>query len=134
MIKDIADSSGTSSQIEWASLIKRRVAAEFGRVGTAFRVIAGNQDDRRRARTEAVLLILEEIRATVMANDQAGYFIRDWQGDREPSATIDLARCPLPEHNAPRRPSHLGLASTSEGNEAVYIPPYDFGGTRKLTF
>jgi hypothetical protein len=79
MIKDIADSSGTSSQVEWATLIKRRVAAEFDRVGTAFRVIAGNQDDRRRARTEAVLLILEEIRATVMANDQAGYFIRDWR-------------------------------------------------------
>jgi hypothetical protein len=79
MPNDIVDSSGTSSQIEWAILIKRRVATEFDRVAAAFRAIAGNQDDRRRARTEAVLLILEEIRATVMANDQAGYFIRDWQ-------------------------------------------------------
>src|SRR5690348_14015422 len=79
MLKDIADSSGTSSQVEWATLIKRRVDSEFDRVAAAFRALAGNQDDRRRARTEAVLLILEEIRATVMANDQAGYFIRHWQ-------------------------------------------------------
>jgi len=79
MCKDIVDSSGTSSQVEWAILIKRRVAEEFDRVAAAFREVAGNQDGCRRARTEAVLLILEEKRTTVMANDQAGYFIRDWQ-------------------------------------------------------
>jgi hypothetical protein len=79
MVKDIADSSGTISQVEWATLIKRRVAVEFDRVAVAFREVAGNQDGCRRARTEAVLIILEEKRATVMANDQAGYFIHDWQ-------------------------------------------------------
>jgi hypothetical protein len=79
MIQDIAESSGTSTQVEWATLIKQRVAAEFDRVAAAFREVAGNQDVRRRARTESVLMILEEKRAAVMANDQAGYFIRDWQ-------------------------------------------------------
>jgi len=79
MVKDIAQSSGTSSQVEWATLIKQRVASEFDRVATVFRKVAGNQDDCRRASTESVLVILEEKRATVMANDQAGYFIRDWQ-------------------------------------------------------
>jgi hypothetical protein len=79
MLKDIAESSGTSSQIEWAIVIKRRVAVEFERVEAAFRAVAGNQDGCRRTRTEAILSILEEKRATVMANDQAGYFIREWQ-------------------------------------------------------
>ena len=79
MVKDIAKSSGTSSQVEWAMLIKRRVVLEFDRVAAAFRERAGNQDVCRRARTESVLMILEEKRAAVMANDQAGYFIRDWQ-------------------------------------------------------
>jgi hypothetical protein len=52
---------------------------EFDRVAAAFRGVARNQDVCRRARTETVLMILEEKRATVMANDQAGYFIRNWQ-------------------------------------------------------
>lgn len=79
MVKEIVESSGTSSQVEWAMRIKRRVAVEFDRVAAAFRDVAGKQDVCRRARTESVLMILEEKRATVMANDQAGYFIRDWQ-------------------------------------------------------
>src|SRR3954454_25287536 len=79
MVTDIAESSGTSSQVEWATLIKQRLALEFDRVAAAFRKVAGNQSDCRRALTESVLMILEEKRATVMANDQAGYFIRDWQ-------------------------------------------------------
>jgi len=79
VVKEIAETSGTSSQVEWATLIKRRVAVEFDRVAAAFREVAGNQDVCRRARTESILMILDEIRATVMANDQAGYFIRDWQ-------------------------------------------------------
>ena len=79
MADEIAESSGTTNQVEWARLIKARVAAEFERVATAFREVAGNQDGCQRARTEAVLVILEEKRATVLANDQAGYFIRDWQ-------------------------------------------------------
>jgi aerobic-type carbon monoxide dehydrogenase small subunit (CoxS/CutS family) len=79
MADEIAESSGTANQVEWARLIKALVAAEFERVAAAFREVAGNQDGCRRARTEAVLVILEEKRATVLKNDQAGYFIREWQ-------------------------------------------------------
>ena len=71
--------TGTPSQIEWAEQIKPRVNAEFDRVAKAFAAVAGNQEEQARADTEAVIAILEEKRAEVMARDQAGYFIRDWQ-------------------------------------------------------
>lgn len=71
--------TGTASQIEWAELIKPRVNAEFDRVARAFRTVASNQNEADRADTWAILAILEEKRVEVMAKDQAGYFIRDWQ-------------------------------------------------------
>ena len=71
--------TGTPSQIEWAERIKPRVNAEFDRVAKAFAAVAGNQGEQDRADTQAVIAILEEKRAEVMARDQAGYFIRDWQ-------------------------------------------------------
>ena len=70
---------GTASQIEWAEQIKPRVSAEFDRVAKAFATVAGKQQPTERADTFAVIAILEEKRAEVMAKDQAGYFIRDWQ-------------------------------------------------------
>lgn len=45
----------------------------------AFRSAASNQPERDRVDTLAVIAILEEKRLEVMANDRAGYFIRDWQ-------------------------------------------------------
>ena len=71
--------TGTPSQIEWAEQIKPRVSAEFDRVARAFARAASKQAEGDRARTQAVIAILEEKRAEVMANDRAGYFIRDWQ-------------------------------------------------------
>jgi predicted ABC-class ATPase len=71
--------TGTPSQIEWAEQIKPRVNAEFDRVAKAFAAVAGNQGEQARADTEAVIAILEEKRAEVMARNHAGYFIRDWQ-------------------------------------------------------
>jgi len=71
--------TGTPSQIEWAEQIKPRVNAEFDRVAKAFAVVAGNQGEQARTDTQAVIAILEEKRAEVMARDQAGYFIREWQ-------------------------------------------------------
>jgi hypothetical protein len=71
--------TGTPSQIEWAEQIKPRVTAEFDRVANAFAAVAGRQGGQARADTEAVIAILEEKRVEVMARDQAGYFIRDWQ-------------------------------------------------------
>jgi hypothetical protein len=71
--------TGTESQVEWADQIKTRVAAEFDRVAKAFHRVAGKQREQDRIETLAVIAILEEKRAEVMANDRAGYFIREWQ-------------------------------------------------------
>jgi hypothetical protein len=71
--------TGTTSQIEWAEQIKLRVNAEFDRVANAFRAAAGNQAQQDRMETAAIIAILEEKRAEVMSNNQAGYFIRNWQ-------------------------------------------------------
>jgi hypothetical protein len=75
--------TGTPSQIEWAEQIKPRVNAEFDRVAVALLAVAGNQMEQDRLDTQTVIAILEEKRAEVMANDQAGYFIRDWQELRD---------------------------------------------------
>lgn len=70
---------GNASQVEWAERIKLQVNAEFDRVARAFRSVANNQSDSKRARTEAILAILEEKRGEAMSHKDAGYFIRDWQ-------------------------------------------------------
>jgi len=71
--------TGTTSQIEWAEQIKPRVSEEFDRVARAFRAVASRQEEAGKRNTAAVIAILEEKRAEVMAHDSAGYFIRDWQ-------------------------------------------------------
>jgi hypothetical protein len=70
---------GTASQIEWAGQIRPRVDAEFDRVANAFRSTATHQRQPDRDDTLAIVAILEEKRVEVMAIDQAGYFIREWQ-------------------------------------------------------
>jgi hypothetical protein len=76
--------TGTPNQVEWAERIRRQVNADFDRIAAAFRSVAGRQDDAKRADTEAILEIVEDIRAQVMNRDEAGYFMHDWQetGDR----------------------------------------------------
>lgn len=71
--------TGTQSQIEWAEEIRPRVGAEFDRVAQAFKTVAGTQTGERRIATLAVIDILEEKRADVMARTEAGYFIKDWR-------------------------------------------------------
>lgn len=71
--------SGTPSQIEWAELIRPRVNAEFARVAKAFGEVAAHQSEPHRLDTLTILAILEEKRSEVMANAEAGYFIRYWQ-------------------------------------------------------
>ena len=71
--------TGTQSQIEWAEQIKPRVGAEFDRVEHALAAIAARQKADARALTEATIAILHEKKAEVMAKDQAGYFIKEWQ-------------------------------------------------------
>jgi hypothetical protein len=71
--------TGTASQIEWADQIRPRVAAEFERVASALRVAAEARTEADRAYTDGVLEILEEKRGEVLAREEAGYYIREWQ-------------------------------------------------------
>jgi len=71
--------TGTPSQIEWAEQIKPRVSAEFDRVAKALQAAVDKRTDQDRMDTQAVIAILEAKRVEVMAKDQAGYFIREWQ-------------------------------------------------------
>jgi hypothetical protein len=75
--------TGTANQIEWAKQIKTRVNAEFDRVKTALEAAAAKQSDHDRLDTEAVIAILQDKRAEVMAHQEAGYFIHDWQELRD---------------------------------------------------
>ena len=70
--------TGTPNQLEMAELIRTRVDAEFDRVAAAFRSVGEKQSLEKRAGTEAILVILEEFRATVMSRQEAGYFIKNW--------------------------------------------------------
>ncbi len=71
--------TGSANQVEWAVLIKGTVANEFDRVAKAFVDLASKQSVEDRADTVAIISILNEKRAEVMAIDQAGYFISAWQ-------------------------------------------------------
>jgi hypothetical protein len=71
--------TGSVSQIEWAERIKRNVADEFDRVLRAFHSVADAQSGVRRFRTLKVITVVERKRAEVLAREDAGYFIRDWQ-------------------------------------------------------
>jgi len=67
--------TGTANQIDWATQIRVQVNAEFDRVAAALQSAAG--DNR------GVIEILESKRADVMANERAGYFIKEWQELRD---------------------------------------------------
>jgi hypothetical protein len=71
--------TGTMNQVEWAEQIKVRVSAEFDRVARVLASVATKQTENDRTDTLAVIAILEDKRAEVMANDRAGYFIHEWQ-------------------------------------------------------
>ena len=71
--------TGTANQIELAGQLKAKVGAEFDRVANALETTARKQGERGQIATRAVIGILAEQRAQVMANDRAGYFIREWQ-------------------------------------------------------
>jgi len=75
--------TGSGNQVEWAEQIKARVSLEFDRVAKAFAATASSQTEPERTRTWALIGILEEKRAEVMARDDAGYFIVEWQELRD---------------------------------------------------
>jgi len=75
--------TGTVNQIEWAKQIKPQVNAEFDRVKATLEAAAANQSGQDQMDTQAMIAILEEKRAEVMAHEEAGYFIHDWQEMRD---------------------------------------------------
>jgi hypothetical protein len=79
IINEAKPLTGTASQIEFAERLKAGVGAEFDRVANALETTARKQDEAGQIATRAVIAILAEQRAQVMANDRAGYFIREWQ-------------------------------------------------------
>lgn len=74
---------GTVNQVAWAMQIKASVRAEFDRVAKALESAASKQAEPDRMDTQAMIAILEDKRAEVMAKDRAGYFIQDWQELRD---------------------------------------------------
>ncbi len=71
--------TGTPNQIELGEQLRANVGAEFDRVAAALETRALQQAEPDRIATRAMIAILSEQRAQVMANDRAGYFIREWQ-------------------------------------------------------
>ena len=74
---------GTVNQIAWAVQIQAQVDAEFDRVRKVLESVATKKSPNDRTDLQAIIRILEDKRAEVMGNEQAGYFIRDWQELRD---------------------------------------------------
>ena len=71
--------TGTPAQVEWAERIRLTVALEFDRVAKAFQAQVSLQTGLKQAETRTIIAILEQKRGETMANQQAGYYIREWQ-------------------------------------------------------
>jgi len=71
--------TGSAGQIESAERIGAQVNGEFDRVSNALQAMALKQSDQGRLTTFAIMLILEEKRGEVLANERAGYVCPDWQ-------------------------------------------------------
>lgn len=74
---------GIVSQVAWAEQIKASVNAEFDRVANAIKATSVRHTEEHQSDTCAVIAILEEKRAEVMAKEPAGYFIQAWQELRD---------------------------------------------------
>jgi hypothetical protein len=92
--------TGTLNQIDWAEQIKERVGKDFDRVANAMKSVAARQAEQDRADTQELIAILKELRAEVMAKDQAGYFIHDWQ---EPGDQVRQMIVKDPRYDAIRK-------------------------------
>jgi hypothetical protein len=74
---------GTANQVDWAERIRGQVSEEFDRVAKALESAMSRQSELKRGETLAIIAILEDKRSEVMAQDQAGYFIREWHEMRD---------------------------------------------------
>ena len=70
---------GTLSQIAWAVQIKSQVETEFDRVRKVLEYAMTKQSPQDVIDIESIIRILEDKRTEVMENQQAGYFIHEWQ-------------------------------------------------------
>ena len=73
------------------------------------------QPDTQRADTETILAILEEKRTAVLAIDQAGAFIKNWQqiGDRVRRMILDDSRFQAIESRRTKQPANRGQPKES---------------------
>jgi len=74
---------GTANQVDWAERIRGQVSEEFDRVAKALESAMSRQSEPKRGETLTTIAILEDKRGEVMAQDQAGYFIREWNEMRD---------------------------------------------------
>src|ERR1043165_6272707 len=70
---------GTLNQIAWAVQIKSQVEAEFDRVRKVLEYAMTKQSAGDVIDIKCIIQIVEDTRTEVMGNQQAGYFIREWQ-------------------------------------------------------
>src|SRR5258706_13074720 len=98
---------GTVNQIEWAEQIKIKVNAEFDRVRKALETATQQAPED----LQAILQILEDKRAEVMTNENAGYFIHDWEELRDQVRRLILAD---DRHNAIRAGQNKNMAAESQ--------------------
>ena len=82
---------GTVNQIASAVQIKALVDAEFDRVRKVLESVATKQSPNDATDLQAIIRILEDKRAEVMGNEQAGYFIQDWQELRDQVRQLIIA-------------------------------------------
>ena len=75
--------TGTVNQVDSPQQIKAGAGAEFDRVAKALQAAVARQAGQKRMDTQAFIAILEDKRAEVMADNDAGYFIREWQELRD---------------------------------------------------
>jgi hypothetical protein len=70
---------GNADHVKAAERIKERINDEFDRLARALELSAAKQTGLERTDVEAVIVILEEKRAEVMAKGQADYFLNNWR-------------------------------------------------------
>ena len=70
---------GTLSQIAWAVQIRSQVEAEFDHVRKVLEYAMTKQSARDVIDIECIIRILEDKRTEVIGNQQALYFIHEWQ-------------------------------------------------------
>lgn len=63
--------------------IRAQVDAEFDRVRKVLESVAGKQSLDDETDLQVIIRLLEDKRVEVMGNEQAGYFIHDWQELRD---------------------------------------------------